>query len=54
MDEFESRLIGMIVEHASSDDVFDYTKATGMRAALELYSGPDRARVLLFNAGHEY
>jgi len=55
MDEFEGRLTAMIVAQVSSDDSRDgYAVATGMRGALELYSGPERARRLLVAAGHDF
>ena len=55
MDEFESRLVTTIIAQVSSDDSRDgYAVATGMRRALELYSGPERAREMLTAAGHDY
>lgn len=55
MDEFEARLVQMIIAQVEEDDTREgYSVAVGMRSALELYSGRDRARSLLNEAGHDY
>lgn len=55
MDQFETRLVGMIIAQVEENDTREgYATAAGMRKALELYSGDDRARELLNAAGHDY
>lgn len=52
MDDFESRLVTAIHDNTESDDTrTGYARSMGMVAALELYSGPERARQLLSDAG---
>lgn len=54
MDAYETRIVELVTMYAGQDDNYSYAKATGLRQALEIYSGEDRARMLLFGAGHEY
>jgi hypothetical protein len=54
MDDFEFCLVQKVIDHVDMDTGLMYAKATGFREALEIYSGVERAREILFAAGHEY
>jgi hypothetical protein len=54
MDDFEYRLVQQVINLVDMDTNAAYDEATGFRKALEIYSGVERAREILFAAGHEY